>query len=1101
MFFLLLSAGISFAQNDTLYFIPTTKNIRIDSSVVKFHSFSVYPYHFSVSDTSGKIYPDTLYRVDFVKALLYWKDSIKEPFEVQLRFYQYPRQWVDTIPHFEVFQSGKNLPPLPSTDRRPAATVFDDLNVDGFFERGISGGNHQDVTGPSRLDLKMDGKLAPDIFIKARISDDNLPDAYQGVTTSFKEANRIFLEINGPGWTVEGGDKTWHFDHSLLPIRRENKGIGIKWHREDIKVNSNIAIAKGKFHSVKFILRSGNYGPFRLTGPEGELYIFIVPRSEKVYLNGKLLKRGEDADYIMDYGKAEIKLNPTLSIKDYDRLWVEFLYANQHYQRWSSFHSVAQNINSKHHLNFFFFNETDIKTRPLLFSPDSMSIHLLSQNPSGEVQTVLAQETSWDDTKILYQKIISGSDFHFEYVPTEPVSNTTLYDVKFEYVGKGNGMYIIDKYLAEGRVMKYVGPGNGDYSHYIRIKAPSSSLYTGMEYAMNTTKWEGHITGIWNRFNPNMFYSPHNPVNIFAWDGKWSYYLLRDSLKSWNLSARYRHKPALYHATGNLFPADFTDRWPITNPNTGMHRLGEVQTSYQTEKSNYNLSLSELILQDSIRLKRILVSHQTGINQSISWKGLHFLSGGQTGQKAGIRFEHSEMEWMRGKGKWQPAAGYLYEKKLFTTADTLSPGSFSYTDLHASLLYKKSTWQTRITAGRLTADSLKNRKLQNVYKLFYARNEWQINRNNTQASFGGEWQHAVIHPDLAKQKIFLDFSDNRPAKGQSIRLGFSLYGSQTPKQEVIYRRVPDGQGQYQWTDYNGNGEQEPEEFEPAYYPDQAQYIRVWLPSQHYIPTYTTQWQAHWTIQTKKWKAKPFFRAWTNRLNYRFENQSQGNLKIPTFFQLNELSLQGFQTLTENISYQPSGKRFKATYTLQISERINRLFNGKQSAFQRRHLWVFSYNLTDTWQAVTEIFNAAQSYRSEDYAAKNYGYIAHGTKIKLNRKTRNISWSNALIYAVKDNQQGIFLEQKELRITLRFFQNPNNFMLETRFIDNRFNGNPLTPIGFNMLEGLKPGQNFILHLKWNKQLREDLVLQTFYLLRTARGTLPVHSFQISMKAVF
>ena len=318
---------------------------------------------------------------------------------------------------------------------------------------------------------------------------------------------------------------------------------------------------------------------------------------------------------------------------------------------------------------------------------------------------------------------------------------------------------------------------------------------------------------------------------------------------------------------------------------------------------------------------------------------------------------------------------------------------------------------------------------------------------------------------------------------------------------MIYRRVPDGQGQYQWTDYNGNGEQEPEEFEPAYYPDQAQYIRVWLPSQNYISTYTSQWQAIWSVQTRKWKTENFFRAWTNRLNYRFENQSQGNLKLPVIFRLNNSSLQGFQSLNETISFHPENKPFRVEYTLRISERKNHLYNGRQSVFQRHHLWTFKYRLSALWQASSEIFNTARSYRSENYSAKNYGYISHGGKIKIQRRTPKTTWTHALIYAIKDNQQGITLKQKELRITFRFFQTSDNFLLETRFIDNRFNGNPLSPLGFNMLEGLQPGQNFILHLKWNKQLRKDLVLQTFYLLRTARGTLPVHSFQISMKAVF
>ena len=49
-------------------------------------------------------------------------------------------------------------------------------------------------------------------------------------------------------------------------------------------------------------------------------------------------------------------------------------------------------------------------------------------------------------------------------------------------------------------------------------------------------------------------------------------------------------------------------------------------------------------------------------------------------------------------------------------------------------------------------------------------------------------------------------------------------------------KVTDGQGIYKWTDYNGDGIQQLDEFEIAEYADLAQYIRVYTNTVKYIPS-------------------------------------------------------------------------------------------------------------------------------------------------------------------------------------------------------------------------------------------------------------------------
>lgn len=103
-------------------------------------------------------------------------------------------------------------------------------------------------------------------------------------------------------------------------------------------------------------------------------------------------------------------------------------------------------------------------------------------------------------------------------------------------------------------------------------------------------------------------------------------------------------------------------------------------------------------------------------------------------------------------------------------------------------------------------------------KFFYQNQDADVSRNND----------FVVGNILYNQQLFRN--------GMRLQAFYELGNGQEAQREFQYIKVTDGQGIYKWTDYNGDGIQQLDEFEIAEYSDLAQYIRIYTNSVRYIPS-------------------------------------------------------------------------------------------------------------------------------------------------------------------------------------------------------------------------------------------------------------------------
>lgn len=355
-----------------------------------------------------------------------------------------------------------------SSSARPG----DALAFSGSKSLGVELGSRRDAALHQALDLTVRGRVAGDVEVSATLSDQQLPFEASGDTRELDNLDRVSVSVKAPRAGATFGDFQLESGRGEFSrVSRQLQGVqgsaqiaGSTW---DVAAAS----AKGERRSLEIRGEEGKQGPYALlaqgvgAAPGG-----VVAGSERVMLDGVEVRRGADADYVMDYGAGTVTFTTRHPVTSQSRIAVDFEAAAGRYRRSLYAASTEGRVSGSAQWYASYLREGDDPSAPLdapLTADDRRALAALGDSADGTAGGGARYvgpgkgEYVWD--------VSDPANPHWTHLG----AGLGDYLVEFTRVGPGRGAYA-DTVGTDGRhFYRWLGRSLGEYLAGGALPVPS----------------------------------------------------------------------------------------------------------------------------------------------------------------------------------------------------------------------------------------------------------------------------------------------------------------------------------------------------------------------------------------------------------------------------------------------------------------------------------------------------------------------------------------------------------------------------------------------------------------------------------------------------